>query len=100
MLIKNKESQDLILEDLDPNAGTLRHRRQVTEGQLIKSGRHRDVGTIVLDPGAQEESDGIEFFQPVMESEKIVGIVHKCSCGKTSEVRFEYDHPSSAGKEN
>ena len=56
---------------------------------VIKSVRNHVKGTIQLDP-LEVEEQGVEFFQPIYEGELIVGVIHKCSCGKTSELRFQY----------
>lgn len=56
---------------------------------VIKSGRNRVKGTVHLEP-LDDFEHGVEFFQPITEGDTIVGVVHKCSCGKTSELRFQY----------
>ncbi len=65
-----------------------RKRRQ-TSG-VIKSGRNHVKGIVHLDPGNEDQEGGVEFFQPIYEGDTIVGVMHKCACGKTSELRFQY----------
>ncbi len=64
-----------------------RQKRQKTG--VIKSKRSHINGLVQLDP-IEENDGGVEFFQPIYEGELIVGVIHKCSCGKTSELRFQY----------
>ena len=80
-------------EELNPSQGMPSKRRQVTKLGVIKKSRHKEQGVFVMEPNLEDHDDGVEFFQPVYEGEVVVGMIHKCSCGKTSEVRFEYDNP-------
>lgn len=57
---------------------------------VIKSKRNHVNGTLHLDPQEEDSGHGIEFFQPITEGDVIIGVVHKCSCGKTSELKFQY----------
>ena len=57
---------------------------------VIKSDRHHLEGKLKLEPDDVEMETGVEFFQPIYEGDVVVGVIHRCSCGKTSEVRFQY----------
>jgi len=57
---------------------------------VIKNVRNHASGVVHLDPGAEDADDGIEFFQPIYEGELVVGVIHKCACGRTAELRFQY----------
>ncbi len=65
-------------------------RKNRQKAGVIKSNRNQVKGTLHLDPQEEDLDHGIEFFQPITEGDQIVGVIHKCSCGKTSELRFTY----------
>jgi len=29
-------------------------------------------------------------IEPIIENEEVVGVMHRCSCGKATEIRFDY----------
>ena len=64
-------------------------RRRIQSG-VIKSHRKHLEGTLHLEPHEEDTESGVEFFQPIVEGDTIVGVVHRCSCGKTAELRFQY----------
>lgn len=37
-------------------------------------------------------SNMIDYVQPIMQGQDIVGITHTCSCGKSTEIMFEFDN--------
>mgnify|MGYP000577786212 CR=1 FL=1 len=39
-----------------------------------------------------EEGCG-ESIHPIEEDGVVVGVIHVCSCGRTTEIRFEYERP-------
>ncbi|MEA3285984.1 MAG: hypothetical protein U9Q77_01225 [Candidatus Marinimicrobia bacterium] len=57
---------------------------------VIKNVNSHMKGTIHLDPVEENQEDGVEFFQPIYEGDLIVGVIHKCNCGKIAELRFQY----------
>ena len=57
---------------------------------VIKKERNHASGKLHLDVSVEEIEHGVEFFQAITEDDLIVGVIHKCSCGKTSELRFQY----------
>lgn len=40
--------------------------------------------------GIGEELNG--FIEPIVKEGDIIGLIHKCSCGKVAEIQFEYDN--------
>ncbi len=83
------EKDDHFVEINDNESQFLNHRKRQKKG-VIKSTRNRVKGTIHLDPREEASGEGVEFFQPIYEGDMIVGVIHKCSCGKSSELRFQY----------
>ncbi len=65
------------------------NRRTHAKG-VIKYNHNRVSGIIHLDPEDEDHGHGVEFFQPITEGDLIVGVIHKCACGKTSELSFQY----------
>ena len=57
---------------------------------VIKHSQNEVTGKVQIDPHEMDTDHGVEFFQPIMEGDLVVGVIHKCSCGKTSELRFQY----------
>jgi len=57
---------------------------------VIKKDRNHLSGKIQLGIQTEEIEQGVEFFQAISEGDLIVGVIHKCSCGNTSELRFQY----------
>ena len=76
-------------KDLEDEIAPFAHTQKRQKTGVIKSGRNKVKGMLRLEP-QEEGQHGIEFFQPIMEGELIIGVIHKCSCGKTSELRFQY----------
>jgi len=76
-------------EELEEGNSPFEPRQQRQKTGVIKSSRNHVKGTVHLDP-VEETDHGVEFFQPIYEGELIIGVIHKCSCGKTSELRFQY----------
>ncbi len=29
-------------------------------------------------------------IEPIIENDEVVGVIHRCSCGKATEIRFDY----------
>ncbi len=76
--------------DISDNANPFPECKRRQKKGVIKNARNHMSGRIHLDPPDEESQEGVEFFQPIYEGELIVGVIHKCSCGKTSELRFQY----------
>ncbi len=57
---------------------------------VIKQGRSHVSDTIHLQVSEESMDEGVEFFQPIYDGELIVGVTHRCLCGKISKLRFEY----------
>ena len=57
---------------------------------VIKRTRNQTSGVVVIQPEMEESDDGVEFFQPIYEGDLVVGVLHKCVCGRTAELRFQY----------
>lgn len=83
----SKDQEFTPMEKGATNLGTKKSRQKA--GVIKSRAKHVD-GTIHLKPQIEDTDVGVEFFQPILEGETIVGVLHKCSCGKTAEVRFQY----------
>ncbi len=57
---------------------------------VIKHDRNRVSGTIHLTVPEENLDEGVEYFEPIYDGEVIVGVTHRCHCGKISKLRFEY----------
>lgn len=88
----NSEYSPMDLENPNPE----KPRLKIKSG-ILKSGKHIDAGTIRLDPKKHDENNDIEYFQPVYHGEQVIGIIHKCTCERVSEIHFEYDSETSKG---
>ena len=82
------DQDDFVGMDETENQFTKQKIRQ--KSGVIKNARNHMNGTIHLDPLEEDQEDGVEFFQPIYEGDIIVGVIHKCICGKTAELRFQY----------
>lgn len=75
---------------VDGDKAEISPRKQRQKAGVIKKSRNQITGVRQLDPPDEHDDQGVEFFQPIYEGELIIGVIHKCSCGKTSELRFQY----------
>ena len=57
---------------------------------VIKHVRKQSQSIVHLGPGEEESEEGVECFQPIYEGDVVVGVIHKCVCGRTAELRFQY----------
>ena len=76
--------------DLTDNQDQFKEHKVRQKRGVIKKARNQVKGTVHLEPLDEESGDGVEFFQPIYEGETVVGVIHKCSCGRASELRFQY----------
>ncbi|MCF6238276.1 MAG: hypothetical protein L3J79_05610 [Candidatus Marinimicrobia bacterium] len=76
--------------ELDERKDQFAKRKIRQKGGVIKKARNNIQGTLHLDPMDEDSEDGVDFFQPIYEGDLIVGVIHKCICGKTAELRFQY----------
>ncbi len=81
--------EDEFLDIADNQDQFTAHKKRQKKG-VIKSGQNHVKGTLLLEPKDEDGGDGVEFFQPIYEGDLIVGVIHKCTCGKTAELRFQY----------
>mgnify|MGYP007123672947 CR=1 FL=1 len=68
---------------------SISHSRNQGKG-VLKNKHNRISGMVHLNPQDEDLGHGVEFFQPITEGDLIVGVIHKCACGKTSELSFQY----------
>jgi len=45
----------------------------------------------VVSPETSSLKQGEGYFQPIIEGGQIVGVIHVCTCGRRSELRFEFE---------
>jgi len=45
----------------------------------------------VVSPETSSVKQGEGYFQPIIEGDQIVGVIHVCTCGRRSELRFEFE---------
>jgi len=45
----------------------------------------------VISPESPNFKEGEGYFQPIIEGGQIVGVIHVCTCGRRSELRFEFE---------
>ena len=83
-------SSDQDFKPLERNASGLSSPKRRVKLGVIKGSKSHISGTIHLHPPLEETEEGVEFFQPIYDGDTIVGVLHKCSCGKTAEIRFQY----------
>ena len=83
------KDQDFTPLNLGKDKTEVKHRRY--KSGVIKSGEKHVEGSVRIVPQIEETEAGVEFFQPIYEGDIIIGVLHKCSCGRTAEVRFQYE---------
>lgn len=44
------------------------------------------------------EDEENESIEPIVEDGEIMGVIHKCSCGKVAKIRFEYMKTQESSK--
>lgn len=74
--------------------GEQRRKRPILQRGVVKRQRLVDSQPVHLQAENQGPEEGVEFFEPIYEGDLIVGVMHKCVCGRTSELRFEYGDPN------
>jgi len=77
-------------------SGETKHKGRFKKG-ILKSNRYKNVGKIHLTPLQADENNEIEYFQPVYHGDQVIGIIHKCTCERVSEIHFEYDSEIKKG---
>lgn len=66
-------------------------KRKIIKGRVIK--QHTPVKIKINGSRSfriGEELNG--FIEPIVKEGNIIGLIHKCSCGKVAEIQFEYDN--------
>lgn len=72
-------------------------RYRILRAGVLKTDQLKEGASVCLEPENVEEDQGVEFFQPVYDGNTVVGVIHKCACGRTSELRFEYQTSEGVG---
>jgi len=63
-------------------------RKSVIKNNTVRVGDKKRI-----DHKSDDHTDMSEpEVQPIVENDQIVGIFYKCSCGKLSEIRFDFDN--------
>ncbi len=48
-------------------------------------------GELMTKNEEKDKNNGHEFeIETIIENEEVVGIIHHCQCGKSTEIRFDY----------
>ena len=87
------------MKDFKPLAEIVKNqsgRRIVSRNKVIKSPNVNDDHRITIKPPVDFDGNSDAEVQPIMENGEIVGIMYRCSCGRISEIRFEYESHQSA----
>jgi len=85
--MKSTEEFEHLTENLcsNPNGESFR-RKSVIKKHAVK---YYPPKKIEINESDFEENDSPRV-EPIIEDNNIIGVVHKCSCGKVIEIRFEY----------
>jgi|GEM_PF-3090945 len=59
----------------------------VIKGQGIEN---KETVRIISEKGQVLKKSSAEV-EPIVENDMIVGIIHRCTCGKRTEIRFEFE---------
>ncbi len=78
-----------ILKNIPPSGGEKPQARRVRVFKSTALG-DGDTVTIVSEKGQVLKRSEAEVT-PIVEDGVIVGVVHQCTCGKKSEIRFEFE---------
>ena len=90
--MNNKDDfQPLFLEGISLKQGTDTGRKSVVKKNNVKMNSPMKIYT--------EKEDIEESIEPILEDDEIVGVIHTCSCGKTTAIRFEYDEERDSNSE-
>ncbi len=65
------------------------YKRKVIRNEIL-----RVAQPIVINSEAMHD-DGNESVEPMIENGQVVGVVHHCSCGKITEIRFQLDESNT-----
>jgi len=82
-----KEFHPLEQETFSETASPSLKNRTVIKNQFVKL--HSPIKIEVDEINYQEDRG--DLVEPVLENGDVVGLVHRCSCGKVMEIRFEYE---------
>ena len=78
-ILKNKPGEKFV--------PTVRHGEKVIKKKKIQTGT---PVKIFAEKGIMTgKSDDV--LKPIIENGEIVGVVHQCSCGKVTEIKFEFE---------
>ena len=61
-------------------------RKSVIKKDELRIGNKKRIDHI-----EQHTDAGEPEVEPILENEQVVGIIYKCTCGKTSEIHFDFD---------
>jgi hypothetical protein len=76
-------------EPLPLGTGGLGHRRIVKKRDIMQGNPVNIIHEVSLEP--ESEIEGMEVF-PLKEDNLLVGLRIECGCGRSHEVRFEYNN--------
>jgi hypothetical protein len=62
----------------------------VYKRKVIRNETLQFTKPIILNSEAMHD-DGNESVEPMIENGQVVGVIHHCSCGKITEIRFQLD---------
>lgn len=68
-------------------SGTRLQKNKVFKGNDLKND---ESVTIVAERGQVLKKSHVNV-QPITENGRIVGVIHECSCGKKTEIRFDFE---------
>ncbi len=69
-------------------------RQKIIRDPIIKNSLARVSQSVtVKNASSSLDSNQIDFVQPIMQEQDIIGIIHNCSCGRSTEIMFEFDNP-------
>lgn len=66
------------------------NRTPIYKQKVIRSQRIQLNKPITINAESMND-DGSESVEPMVENGQVVGIIHRCSCGKVTEIRFQMD---------
>jgi len=82
------------LKDFKPLAEVIKNqpkKKFVARNKVIKNPIVNNSHRVVIETPADYEDDSKSEIQPIIENGEIVGMIYRCSCGRISEIRFEYE---------
>lgn len=86
-MIPQSEFQPLLEDSVTAITRKLRPEQRVIKQKDVKLNKPIKID---IDESGSENSSA-ESIEPIIEDDCAVGVIHRCICGNSTEIRFDYE---------